>query len=289
MHPLTIGDALISGLILGYGHKLGSQLGSVQDMTKALLDNLPDVLKVSEELREKLQLTELRYRPRLYEKLTIDLSEARSKEKYDVTGSYIVAQSIDGTLEIRFNEQDNDAVTINTDNRVYSIDFDSLYVTNTAQSGKSVTFIIGKAGAFIGSVITPTTINAQSVGVYLNPEWQTKEGNDKNFGYYGTDVATNGKANGSYEVTTGKTLYITSIQAYMYAYAAADRDKAQHFVTEVYDDDSTFKVMFGGDGGGVLDLSRPLVVDAGNRINFYIRNYANHSCNIGISAQGYEI
>ena len=290
MHPLTIGDALISGLILGYGHKLGSQVGNVQDMTKALLDNLPDVLKVSEELREKLQLTELRYRPRLNETLVIDLSTARSKEKFEVTGSCLLAQEIDGTLEVRFNEQDNDPVTINSSsNRTCNTDFDTLYISNSAQAGKSVTFLIGKAGAFLGSVITPMTFNAQIAGVYLNAEWQTKEGNDKNFNYYGADVATAGKANGSYQVPSGKTLYITAIEAHIYASTAADRDLAQHFLAEVYDDDSNFKVQFGGDGGGTIDLSRPLVVDAGNTVNFYIRNYSNHNCDIGISAQGYEI
>lgn len=163
MFPLTIGDALISGLILGYGHKLGSQVENVQDMTKALLDNLPDVIKVSQELREKLQLPELRYRPRLYERLTIDLSTARSKEKYDVTGSYIIAQSIDGELEVRFNEQDADPVTIDKDNRTYEVNFDCLYITNSAQSEKSVTFLIGKGHAFAGSSITPVDITAQSI------------------------------------------------------------------------------------------------------------------------------
>jgi len=138
-------------------------------------------------------------------------------------------------------------------------------------------------------VAVDINIEAQTVGVYLQPEWAVKEGQDKNFAYYSTDKASGEHASGSYQVPSGKTLFITSIQVNIFAYNVADRDLAQHFFAEAYTDSGNFKVQFGGDGGAVLDFSRSLRVDAGDYVNFRAYNYSNHNCNIGISAQGYEI
>jgi hypothetical protein len=286
MFPLTIGDALISGLILGYGHKLGSQLGNVQDMTKALLDNLPDVIKVSQEAQEKL--IALRYRPRLYEKLTIDLSTARSKEKYDITGTYIIAQTIDGELEIRFNEQDADPVTVNGDNRIFNVDFDTLYITNTAQSGKSVTFLIGKAGAFVGSTITPMTLNAQSVGVYLQPDWASKEGNAKFLEAGDSLLGYGGTVTCEYTVPVGKVLYVTNLSGACFASNEADGDKNQHFIGWITIDAMTAGDI-GGNGGFAVPFTTPLKATAGQVAKGWISSAANHLVDLWINIVAFEV
>lgn len=289
---LTLGDIIATGAILAVGHKLGSQAENVEDMMKSLSDNLPALIQTSQEIQERLQggLTELKYRPRLYETLTIDLSTARSKEKYDVTGSGIMAQSIDGTLTIRFNEQDNDAVTVNTDNRVYYIDFDCLYITNTAQSGKSVTFIIGKGHAFTGSVITSMTLNAQNVGVYLQPEWAAKEDLDKSVRAYGTNKGFEASAATSYNVPAGKTLYIVSVSFIQHVNTATDYD--HHLWGEVHLIDDTSGVTLykiPGHGGGNLILPKPAVIPAEHTFQLYIINYSNVNCYLDGVALGYEI
>ncbi|MHA1287161.1 MAG: hypothetical protein ACTSPB_07115 [Candidatus Thorarchaeota archaeon] len=288
MIPATIADLIITGLILGYGQKIGGRVENVQDMTKSIIDNLPALIQTSQELQ--MRLTALRYRPRLYETLTIDLSTARSKVKYDVTGSCLLAQSVDGTLEVRFNEQDAAPVTVNADNRVYSIDFDCLYVTNTAQSGKSVTFVIGKGHAFVGSTITPTTINDQNVGILLQPEWAAKENLDKSIRALGTNKAFEEKGFTTYDVPAGKTLYIVSVSFVQHVNTATDYD--HHLWGIVYLSDNTTATTLckvPGHGGGSLILPKPVVIPAEHEFLLEVINYSNVNCYLDAVALGYEV
>ena len=156
----------------------------------------------------------------------------------------------------------------------------------------SVAVVAGTDYFIVGNVsiqAADVTIAAQVAGVYLQPEWASLQQLDMNFNYPGVNVAIGGNANGAYLVPITRTLFITSLQAYIYGFGAADRNLPQHFVGEVYTDSGSFTVQFGGDGGAVLDFTKSLRVDALDTVNFYIRNYANHAVNMGISAQGYQI
>ena len=156
----------------------------------------------------------------------------------------------------------------------------------------SVAVVAGTDYFIVGNVsiqAADVTIAAQVAGVYLQPEWANLQQLDMNFNYPGVNVATGGNANGAYLVPDPRTLFITSMQTYIYAFNAVDRDQHQVFVGEAYTDSGSFTVQFGGYGGAVLDFTKSLRVDALDTVNFYIRNYANHNVNMGISIQGYQI
>ncbi|GAI34089.1 unnamed protein product [marine sediment metagenome] len=166
--------------------------------------------------------------------------------------------------------------------------------SNTADTltfeAANVPIVAGVAYFIVGSVsiqAADVVIAAQVAGVYLQPEWATKEGQDKNFYFHKDDATTGIWATGSYRAPVGKTLYITSIQAGSRARFPADRDLPQHLTGYVYTSD--FNVHFGGNGGAVLNFTNPLRVDAEVLVVFYVYNQSNHECAISLTAQGYEI
>ena len=394
---LTIGDLLTVGSILAIGRKLGAQL---EDVIQSIPSIVPVVLQISQQAEERL--TDLKYRPQLYETLTIDLSTARDKEKYDISGSCIIAQDItsDATLSIIFNQKDNQAVTIDRNQRSYVIEFQSFYVTNTAQTGKSVSFLVGK-GEFAGSAIqsidisaqsignltidiaaqsvgnltidivaqtignltisvnaatimTPidvqgayimmpvdiqaqyvtlnidivaqtvgnigidikaqtvgninvnlaasdVTINvsvtgtasiqitAQTVGVSLKPEWETKEGNYKAIEAGSTNIASGGQTYSDYTVPTGKTLYLCMFSAQSGGTSAADRDIHQMLEVRIESPIGTNKLVAGGNGGFISPINPPIKITEGETIRVRIVNWSNHIVDARSFVTGYEV
>lgn len=133
------------------------------------------------------------------------------------------------------------------------------------------------------------SVTAQTVGVYLQPEWASKEGKEKGWLYSGSQKPPAGTVEGEYVVNAGKTLFITSIQASCHAYMAADGDKLHSFRAYVHDSADNFDLMFGGVGGGSVDLGKSLRVDGGGSVYATVTNTSNHDCNLSVSWQGYEI
>jgi hypothetical protein len=310
---ITTGEVLTIAAILGSGIKAGVTLDQI---LKEIPKLVPALAEAEYEVQKKLQqerLTVLKYRPKFYEAVAIDLSTARDKEKFDISGNYLIAQNIDGTLTVRFNEKDSDAVTVDKDNRFYALAFDCCYVTNEAQSGKSATLLIGK-GDFAGSAITPVDISAtsiekiaidivaqtisnlaisvaaQSVGVYIQPEWAAKTGVDKVFNALQADMATGTYTFATYQVTAGKTLYMNYIAGWCVANLAADRDKNQIMAISIYDETAgQYLFACGGLGGATANLTKPIVIPAGHTVWFMTWNFANHNCDLRVSAGGYEV
>lgn len=132
--------------------------------------------------------------------------------------------------------------------------------------------------------------NAQNVGVHLQPDWAALQGQDKNFSYWAVNKAW-GESIGleAYLVPEGKTLYITGIQVAIFAANQADADLPHHFYAEVTNDDETFKVQLGGDGGIAPNFARPLRTDGGVFADFWLSNESNHNCDLHLCVQGYEI
>ena len=130
-------------------------------------------------------------------------------------------------------------------------------------------------------------IEAQSVGVYLQPEWAVLQGEAKTF------VASGAAASGAnqyvqYTVPAGKTLYITLVTFSSRGSLAADRDKPQMVRADIIDD--AYTVFYeGGNGGGGLALTTPLKCDAESDMYFRVTNWSNHDCDIAGLFRGYEI
>lgn len=82
-----------------------------------------------------------------YQLITKDLGIARTDEGIVIEGDTLVVSELDGEVKVRFNEPDADQFTL-TLNDIYEGIFYKLFLTNTAQSDRAVTLVVGKAGAF---------------------------------------------------------------------------------------------------------------------------------------------
>ena len=133
-------------------------------------------------------------------------------------------------------------------------------------------------------------INAQAVGIYIQPEWAGKEGIDKNFYGWDDDLAYEAVIYVAYTVPAGKQLYITALGLACYASVAANADANQMCRGFIYNQ-STTTVLFavGGNGGATIVLPKPIVIESGKTVWFVIANCANHTCDVFISASGYEV
>jgi hypothetical protein len=94
-------------------------------------------------------------RGKLHDYVVVDLSTARTDEPLQVAGDTITVQSIDGELYAKINDTNEPAIALHTiryvDFRPSS--FRRIYLTNTAQAGKSAILRIGKEASFL---INPT-------------------------------------------------------------------------------------------------------------------------------------
>lgn len=133
-------------------------------------------------------------------------------------------------------------------------------------------------------------IEAQSVGVYLQPDWSALQGTDKNFNALSSDLATGLYTSVEYDVPGAKTLYITHIAGWSTGYLHSDRDKNQMMAVAIYDEDAGDYLFFkGGNGGAGMDMSKPVVIPGGHNAWFMCFNFANHNCDLRVSAGGYEL
>jgi len=85
-----------------------------------------------------------RYHPQLYKSVVIDLSISRADELFWMTGNYIVAidaSNDSAQIDIKINSSQNDAITFKKYREVRKHPFDRVYLTNTAQSGISITIL----------------------------------------------------------------------------------------------------------------------------------------------------
>lgn len=135
-----------------------------------------------------------------------------------------------------------------------------------------------------------TNFKEQEVGVFLKPDWETKEGHQVPLVGDAFDQARGGAVQKVYTVTTGKTLYITHFSGAMVATDAADGDKNQICYGYIWNktDDKMFAYI-GGNGGFTTSFPAPIKIPAGKEVRFILYNYSNHTCTCRVSAEGYEI
>jgi hypothetical protein len=171
-------------------------------------------------------------RVQLYNAITIDLATARTNEEMVFTGNYIYAleaTDVDAALNIRFNELFRAAINVKK-GRGVRVPFYRLYITNTAQAGKTLTLAIGiEASDFeifdVGKALGITG------NVNVIPVMRT--GN--------TQVAGSGIANNStvvlHTVTAGKIFYLNSCSLNVWMTGAGGVLEGYLFVTNAADAD----------------------------------------------------
>lgn len=133
-------------------------------------------------------------------------------------------------------------------------------------------------------------IEAQSIGVHLQPEWAALQGTDKGFNALTADLATGLYTSATYAVPEGATLYIAFIAGWCTANLAADRDNNQMMAISIYDETAGSYLFFcGGNGGAIANLTKPIVIPAEHTVWFMCWNFANHNCDVRVSAGGWEV
>ena len=75
------------------------------------------------------------------QRLDLDLGTARADVKFNFVGSFIFVESLDGSCAIKLNEQNSSEVNL-IQYQAIAAPFDKIYVTNSAQSGKTCKLLI---------------------------------------------------------------------------------------------------------------------------------------------------
>lgn len=92
---------------------------------------------------------------RPYNVLKIDLGTARTNNEFKFKGDTFSVVKLNGEATVRFNEKDNDEYDLTKIQEII-VPFYRFFITNTAQSGKSITISIGREAA-VRIVPPPTT------------------------------------------------------------------------------------------------------------------------------------
>ncbi len=191
----------------------------------------------------------------------------------------IVAQTI-GNIAIDIAAQSVGNISMN----IAAQSLESLSVDITAQTIGNLS--IDLAAQSIGNVTID--IYAQSIGINLQPGWAAEQGTDKDFDATTANVATGSYVAASYTVPAGKALFITCISGKSFGSAAADRDKDQMCELRM-EIDGTPVVYIGGNGGAIATFSKPYKVAAGEEMELFTYNRANHNCDLSVAGNGYEV
>jgi len=125
-------------------------------------------------------------------------------------------------------------------------------------------------------------------GLYLKPEWAAKEGKDKDFLTQGLNKAFGESKDISYAVPALKILLVTQLFASNMAVVAADADNNQFCIVEISVGDMP-KYEVGMNGGGLVVLAKPYVIDSEETVAVNVTNRANHNTNINVGFSGYEV
>lgn len=84
-----------------------------------------------------------------YREFTLQLATARTNKKIHIEGDFIQVKSLDGDLQVRVEEMDNPSIDLSIFPTIKTKDdFHSLFFTNTAQSGKTATLVVGSRKTF---------------------------------------------------------------------------------------------------------------------------------------------
>ena len=129
-----------------------------------------------------------------------------------------------------------------------------------------------------------------NVDLMPRPNWAAVEGKEKALIGVKGNAAWLDNAHVIYSVPPGKKLYIVTASWAVTASAAADADLLQHAQVDIRAPDiGTVQLYAGGEGGGAIDFSTPIVVDAGDLVASFLSSYANHNVDLALSLRGYEI
>jgi len=85
-----------------------------------------------------------------YQELTFDLGVERKDEELEISGDFILVEYLDGSAYIKLDNPGHDAIDLSVVKQIKTTPqkFNKIYITNTAQSGKTLKLLIGGAASF---------------------------------------------------------------------------------------------------------------------------------------------
>lgn len=118
------------------------------------------------------QIEDIKRNPvQLYKTITLDLTAARSEVLFPVSGNYITlidATDINVNIQVRFNLGSADSITLKKRQGV-KIPFYSLFISNPAQAGKSVTLAYGISESPLEFIDQSALVDVATVGSITSP------------------------------------------------------------------------------------------------------------------------
>lgn len=226
--------------------------------------------------------------------VTIDINVTASDimMPIDVQGSYIMLPiDIQGSYIMMPVDIQAQYVTLDID--IVAQTVGNINIDIAAQTVGNLNVNIAASAVTITVSVTGTaniSITAQSVGVYLQPDWQAKEGRDKNFRIEGTARGWLEGGYIAYIVPTGRTLYITGMSIVVRPSLASNSVYNHNATAYIYNaTNSIFLAQISGFGGAGLTFSKPFSISTGKVFRLYIYCYSNFDCELTGYAWGYEI
>ena len=162
-----------------------------------------------------------------------------------------------------------------------------------AQTVGNINVNLAASDVTINVAVTGTAniqITAQTVGIYLQPEWAAKTGVDKDFDALSTDKPWLGSASGTYTVPAGKTLYITDCSFFIRPVNEYDASRPLYFIGYLYNDTTgaTF-ARISGIGGAVKVFSKPGTIPENEVFAYAIYSTSMVKTDIAVHANGFEV
>jgi|GEM_PF-6102944 len=243
--------------------------------------------------------------------MPVDIQGAYIMMPVDIQAQYmnleidIVAQSV-GHIEIDIAAQSVGNIDINIAAQTANLDINiaaaavtldiniasqaaSLNV-NIAATNVTLDVEVQNASITVTATNLSIKIDAQAVGVYLQPEWAAKERKDKNFSFMAMNLAVGATGNAYYTVPADKDLYLCGFSFEIYATNNADKNNNQIGAISLYNLDTTTTLAWlGGNGGGGVVFAKPILVPEGEQLRYSWSNRSNHVASGYVTVWGYEV
>ena len=126
--------------------------------------------------------------------------------------------------------------------------------------------------------------------VFGTGDWAADVGVDKSFYGGAGALPAHSESHVDYLVTPGKTLYLSNASFGSFAELPADSELNQICALEMQDLTMVTNIWFqGGNGGGAVVFTTPLVIPGGHQIRILVYNLSNHSSDAFFSVDGWEV
>lgn len=220
---------------------------------------------------------------------TVNLTTAHSDPGIELTvsGNSIIAFTdaggFDG-IQLTVDSPTNDVIDLNKINPVYlTSGFKTIWVRNIAVTDKILTLMILRGPP--GNMQPNNT-----VGLYLQPEWASRQGTSVIIRSSNLGCAWSESTNETYTVPIGKAFFVTLVSYDCWPSVVGDSDKVHTLQFQINSDiPSVVQLSASATPGDTIVFSQPLKYVYGQTVTMTIWNYSSHDLDITFTVRGYLI